>query len=377
MSKVNYFSRQYVEGDEDQIIELLRLVFNGWPRFDLNCTVEEHWTWKMKETPLMVNHVVVTETNGKIIGVQQGIAKKMKVGNKVILGNKSGELGVHPEYRRMGVRNSMLQFKKYKEQFGVTFNISLTSNPILVNARARKLKRDNRWGLVFPHPVKYLVRIQDFDKFLKRIKREYTWQRTLIYKLGFFFLKTLNGIQRKLSSGVSNSSDFSIKKIMIFDDKIDDFWKSIKDDYNFIVEKSKDYLNWRFCDKRAGTYDVWQATENDAIIGYMVLRVNKLMVNNPVGFIMEVLALNNRLDVVDSFLDLAKNYFDEKNVNTVHAVMVSGHPYERILNLHGFIDSREKAIVTYSAYKEFDALKQFKNSSPERLHYQYGEFDSI
>jgi hypothetical protein len=377
MSKVNYFSREYVKGDEDQIIELLSLVFNGWPRFDLNCTVKEHWTWKMIETPLMVNHVVVAETNGKIIGVHQGIAKKMKVGDKVILGNKSAEVGVHPEYRRMGVRNSMLQFKKDKKQFGVAFNISLTSNPILVKARARLLKRGERTGLGFPHPVKYLVRIQDFDRFLRRIKREYTWQRTLMYKLGFIFLKTLNGVQRKLSSGVSRSGIFSIEKIMSFDDKIDDFWKNIKDDYDFIVEKSKDYLNYRFCDKRAGTYDVWQATENDAVIGYMVLRVNRVIAENPVGLLMEVLALKNRLDVVDSFLDLAEKYFDEKSVNTVHAVIVSGHPYERILNLNGFIDSREKAIVTYSAYKEFNALTQFENSSPERLHYQYGEFDSI
>jgi hypothetical protein len=366
MSKVNYFSRQYVEGDEDQIIELLSLVFNPWPRFDLDCTLKEHWTWKMIETPLMVNHVVVAETNGKIIGIHQGIAKKMKVGDKVILGNKSGEVAVHPEYRRMGVRTSMLQFKKDKEQFGVTFNISLTSNPILVNQRARRLKRDKRWGLGFPHPVKYLVRIQDFDRFLRRIRREYSWQRKLIYKLGFIFLKTLNGIERKLSSGVPGSGDFSIEKITFFDDKIDDFWKKVKDDYDFIVEKSKDYLNWRFCDKRGGTHDIWQATD-----------VNRLIEENPVGFFMEVLALKNRLDVVDSFLDLAEKYFDRKGVNTVHAVIVSGHPYERLLNLHGFIDSREKAIVTYNVYKKFDAVTQFENSSPERLHYQYGEYDSI
>jgi hypothetical protein len=339
--------------------------------------VKEHWTWKILETPLMVNPVVVAETNGKIIGVHQGIAKKMKVGDKVILGNKSAEVGVHPEYRRMGVRNSMFQFKKKKEQFGVTFNISLTSNPILVNARARSLKRGEVVSLDFPHPIKYLVRIQDFDRVLRRIKRECTWQRTMILKLGFNILKTFNGIKRKLSSNITGPGDFSIKKISFFDDKIDDFWKNVKDDYYFIVEKSKDYLNWRFCDKRGGAYDIWLATENDAIIGYMVLRVNQLIVENPVGFVMEVLVLKNRLDVVDSLLKLAEKYFDEKGVNTVHAVIISGHPYERMLNLHGFIDSREKPRVTYRAYKEFNALTQFENSSPERLHYQYGEFDSI
>jgi hypothetical protein len=92
---------------------------------------------------------------------------------------------------------------------------------------------------------------------------------------------------------------------------------------------------------------------------------------------MEVLALKNRLDVVDSFLDLAEKYFDKNGVNTVHAVIISGHPYERILNLHGFIDSREKPILTYNAYKDLNGLTQFENSSPGRLHYQYGEFDSI
>jgi hypothetical protein len=35
MSKVSYFSREYMEDDENQIIEILSLVFNGWPSFDI------------------------------------------------------------------------------------------------------------------------------------------------------------------------------------------------------------------------------------------------------------------------------------------------------------------------------------------------------
>ena len=38
--------RTYIPGDEVQIVNLLNVVFNGWPRFDVESSLE-YWKWKI------------------------------------------------------------------------------------------------------------------------------------------------------------------------------------------------------------------------------------------------------------------------------------------------------------------------------------------
>ena len=60
--------RQYQEGDEKEIVELLRLAFNGWPNFDLPCTPLEHWQWKYKDNPQNKIIASIAESEGRIVG---------------------------------------------------------------------------------------------------------------------------------------------------------------------------------------------------------------------------------------------------------------------------------------------------------------------
>jgi len=40
--KKEFTIRDYTPGDEEEIVELLQLGFNGWPRFDINSSPLEH-----------------------------------------------------------------------------------------------------------------------------------------------------------------------------------------------------------------------------------------------------------------------------------------------------------------------------------------------
>ncbi|MBS7637986.1 hypothetical protein KEJ49_03740, partial [Candidatus Bathyarchaeota archaeon] len=63
-----YFIRLYQEGDKREIVELLENVFNGWPKFDLNCSAIDHWKWKHKDNPQGKSIVVVAQSGDRIIG---------------------------------------------------------------------------------------------------------------------------------------------------------------------------------------------------------------------------------------------------------------------------------------------------------------------
>jgi hypothetical protein len=47
----DFVVRPYQAGDEKEIVELLRMVFDGWPHFDLNCSSVDHWKWKHLDKP--------------------------------------------------------------------------------------------------------------------------------------------------------------------------------------------------------------------------------------------------------------------------------------------------------------------------------------
>ena len=85
-----------------------------------------------------------------------------------------------------------------------------------------------------------------------------------------------------------------------------------------------------------------------------------------------------RLDVAEFLLRDAVNYFEEESINIVFATIVNGHPFERVLKKYGFIDSREKPFLGINPENiDNDELEALMNATPDKLNYQYGEFDTI
>ncbi|MCX6653666.1 MAG: GNAT family N-acetyltransferase, partial [Candidatus Bathyarchaeota archaeon] len=165
-----------------------------------------------------------------------------------------------------------------------------------------------------------------------------------------------------------------------FDEKINTFWNKIKDQYNFIVVKDKNYLNWRYCDLRGGDYEIRVVEENENILGYIVLRINRIKNEYPLGYIMEILTLPEHRDVAELLIKDAAHYFEKRSINSIHATIVKGHPSERLLRRYDFIDNREKIFVGVNPNNPENLgneLENFMHSTPDKLNYQYGESDTI
>jgi len=52
----DYIVRPYRSGDEEEIVEFLQLVFEGWPKFDLSCTPLEHWKCARAANKININN---------------------------------------------------------------------------------------------------------------------------------------------------------------------------------------------------------------------------------------------------------------------------------------------------------------------------------
>lgn len=363
----NCIIRTYQQDDEEEIVDLLKLVFRDWPHLDVDSSSIEYWRWKYLKNPLKKIFITLCEIDNRIIGCIHMIPLKVKIGDDVSLCTTGVDLAVHPDSRGMGLSTSMGEHRKNMLTKGkVKVCYHFTGNPILVKSR---LKRENR----FPHELVNLVHIKDITKQLKAIPVK----NTLYTKLGFKLIKNLNSMRNLLRASKSSSNIDSIEEVEAFDDKIDEFWEEISPHYDFIVERRKDYLNWKYCDPQVDDFVVKKYEENGRIIGYMVLRINRYQKDYPIGYVVDFLTLPDRLDVADMMVKGAMNYFDSNDINIINYQIVKDHPYEKIFKRNGFLDSKIEFYLFYLFFGGEDILEKIKTSQGGSIFLSWGDFDVL
>ncbi len=367
------YIRTYQRGDEYEIVKVLDEAFNGWPRFDLKCSPLEHWKWKYLDNPLKILILVLVcrIKDDKIIGCNHVIPRKIKLSDKTILSSMGTDVAVDKEFRGMGLTKGMRETRnRIKEKAGIYFNYGGSANQLLIESSKR------RGNLPFPHESTTMYRIQDVDLFFKNKKIT----RKFIKKMGLELVKSYREVREKVRKKKIVDT-FEIHQVDNFDDRIVTFWDEIKDYYVFIREQNLEYLNWRFCDKRGGDYRVVVAEKGDRILGYIVLRINKYDEANPEGFIVDLLTLPGRRDVVEGLVENAVDFFDMCGVNTVGYQVIKNHPHRRVLRRYGFVDSRHVLYINIPPVphkaglnRELEALH---NCSASKVHLSLGDTDWI
>jgi len=368
--KKDYTVRSHQPGEEEEIAQILQIAFNGWPHIDLSCTPLEHWRWKYLENPLDANLITVCSSGGRLIGVMHSIPQKIKLKNDTYLIIYSCDTCVHPEYRGMGVYTNMYKFSdKEKEKQGFKSNYWVSSNPIVIKASSVHEHK-------FSHSITNLARIRDIEKQTEAMPIK----NTLLMKKGYQAIELLNKIKNFFIKTPKKISDIKISEINNFDYRINEFWNEVSDQYDYIIVRDMEYLNWRYCDPRGGDFIIHLAEDNDIILGFSVLIINRYRADYPVGFIVDLLALKDRLDVADSLLSNAINYFDINNINIINYQIVKNHPYETIFKKHGFVDSRIRTSIfndVDSAEELKEKYENLKKSPANRIYYSYGDIDSL
>jgi predicted N-acetyltransferase YhbS len=360
-------TRPYVNGDEDQIVGLLQRVFGTWPKFDLKHSSLDHWRWKYLDNPPRKKVVVVAESGGKIVGSHHGVYSRVKVGDRSVLTQQGTDLAVDKDFRGMGLYGKMQAVKdQLALEAGASLGYGLSTNPIVVGVLHER-------NLPFPSPLQYMVNIRDIELHLKNSDNPDDVKK----KYGYLGMSGLNLMRNKLRAKRRSGSEFQIFEKGMFGEEIDAFWGLVKDYYNFIIERDRGYLNWRYSDKRGGDYKILQVNEGERLIGYIVLRVNALNRDYPKGYIVDLLTIPGRLDVANALIRNAAEFFIDEGVNIVQALAISGHPYKRLLEESGFVNGMVNYYLGYRVIKPEEDIKKFESSSPERLHFMFGDLDWI
>jgi hypothetical protein len=357
--------KEYEVGNEVEIVRLLIDVYNGWPNFDLDYSPLEHWKWKYERDFINRKIIAVSNYKDRIVGVNHSIPVNVKIGEKMLSCYQASDLAIDPTCRGMGLYPRMHEIKtNLQNKYRSHLNYGLSGNPRVIESM-NKIGRPK-----FPRQLISLARIKDVDLHVKMSEMD----NPMLSNIGIHVLKTMSNIRRK---DKINHRGFQIFDVNSFDEKYSLFWNEVKSNHDFIVKRNPDYLNLRYCDPRGGNYHIKSIEEKSRILGYIVLRINKINAEYPIGYIIDLLSLPDRLDVAESLVIDAMKYFDRHDVNVVRCLVVSGHSSEGLLRRYGFIDSRSRlrlSLLPLDVGSEWDILMK---APANRLHFMYGDTDSI
>lgn len=353
-----FLTRRYEEGDETEIIKILKQSFSIWEKTKKPL---EKWRWKYLDTPLGTDIVVATH-EGKIIGVTHNLLFHLKLGPSIILTHFGADSATHLEHRGKGVFGKIIELIEIiRKQNHVRFEYAISTNPAV-----RKVW-SNRGRTPFPFKVSYMLKVKNVERHFSTKKME----NSTLLKCVYAGLKTANRINRT-NKTTTKSKEFEIKQIKKFDDKIDTFWDTIKGDYNFILEKNSKYLNWRYCDPRGGNFTVFQATQGDKILGFLALQ---LVEDNGYveGFITDLLTLPRRTDVANALIEEVNNLSNENDINAVYYMVVKSHPYQKTAIQNGYVDCKQVSFITCHVIDVENEFEILKTSTPRQVYFNYGD----
>lgn len=352
--------RPYQKGDELQIVPLLILAFEKWPFFDIGCSAIDHWRWRYLDNPWK-SLLLEILFEDKIIASAHNSLYSLIINGKSYSGSYGTDACVHPSFQGRGLYSKMVSpMTQMKKDTGIRFHYFVTSNPIVIHSKSQRISTPH----LFPYKFKYLSRISDINLHIQKkgLKQDYRW-------------KVRHLIERVRSSSLKpRESDLEVLGVKLFDHTFEGFLEKVNFGHDFIKQRTCEYLNWRYIDPRAGNYQVRVVKDKDEIVGYSVLRINKLE-DYHTGYFVDLMALPDRVDVAEALLLDGLGFFRDNSVNLVEFQVIENHPYERLFNRYGFFGGEADRFFFYGFYG--GDITSFEDISPERFHFPFGALTGI
>lgn len=299
------------------------------------------WTnlgkWKYKDNPSGKPIIWVADCNGQIVGYYCIIPVSMKVNNDIIKCFQSVDTMTHPEYRHQGIFKK-LALKTYEQAEKEGINLlygfpNKYSYPGFIN----KLE----W-----------LEISNINTLIKPLNYEHILKLYVKNDILVTFFKSIVDMCQSFPNIIKKPhfrDDVSLKEVKSFDNRINDLWEEFSKDYELLVVRTKEYLNWRYVFVPNANYTIYIAEKNGKIYGYIVFAIRKQR-NLLFGYIFDLVVPLKNTGVSDLLISKAMQELEDKNADLIFYQMIGKKPLFNVFKRRGFmclnfIDKRFPFIV--------------------------------
>lgn len=291
--------------DEEKFLEVLNAAFERWPVAEIDVPQLDHLRWKVRSHPDVEIRMGVGEVDGRVVVSSVNIRQEVKVGDRIAVAYQTTDAAILPEFQNIG--------------------FSKAARDVPMPEQDRALEGvDLGFSVGRAHPAFERLRASDPDP-RPRVTRHLE-----------ALLRQPGGMPAPAPRG-----PWQIAPVSNVDERIDVFWEDASRPFAFMLVKKSEYVNWRYCDRRAGPFVIKTAQENGRILGFVVYRVSYGR-----GFVADLLALPGRLDVAEALLAGALRDLESRNVDAVECWSYARHPYWPLLQRYGFINKRRTMMAS-------------------------------
>jgi hypothetical protein len=319
--------RFYEERDDQGLLDLFTRAFDGWPKRELSVPPIEHLRWKLRSHPLALRSHIVAELGGRIIAGRPIWVALVKVDSRLLLARSGVDRAVLPEFQRQRVMTA-LEVRmplEWNQRFDLVLGLR------------------NNWESVYVSP-------------------------------GTKYRRFIDVMTRPLDVDPppSPACAWTVRSVPAFDARCDGFWREASQPYRMAVARTKDYLNYRYADRRAGNYSITIAEQDQRLLGYIVSCAWQ-----QTGHIADLLVLPDRLDVLESLVANAVRRLRDQGKSSVECWQFAYHPYRPVLEKLGFDKPRRKHRLALQSTKGLDDELAFFADPKALVHLTAGDTDLV
>ncbi len=319
--------RYYQEGDEEAMLACLNDAFGAWPRIEISVPAVEHLRWKLHMHPRATESHIIAHIGERIIAVRPLWAHNIQIDGRLFLARQAVDRGVVQDYQKAGVMSGL------------------------------EVRMPATWHERFE--CTYSLRVG--------------WQRINLTP-GKNYIRSIDVVARPLdlSGQLAVPGDFSLRQIESFDERMDAFWAGACKPYRVIVARTKERLNYRFADPRAGVYRIVVAERGDSVLGYLITASR-----GETGVVADALVLPDKYDVLEALIEDAAKHLRLRGKTSLEFWRFPYHPYVATLEKAGFKEPRRTQGVNLRSLQERDDDFSFFSDQSQPAHYAPGDSDIV
>lgn len=302
------------KNDFSNISELIELAHSYYNDRDVNN--KEYLEWQYLQNPAGKAYLYTARESGsgELAGQYTVIPTIFNRSGEKILGSIALNLLTKPKFRRNGLFPRMVS-ATHKEcaEKDVLFTIGMPNHQSYPGLTQK---------LGFTHLGDIPLLIKPFSLF--RIVKSYLNKNKEEKHGGIIELDMVSApnIKQVLFNNVNEEN------------KIGEFWDSIKYDYPLSTFKDYSYLKWRYNDLPTRTYYVFYHESNEKVDGIIVLKAEKIW-GFKVGMIVDIMIKNKDKKIAKELLDYSKHICRKKKLDFLTALHTANHEFSLLIR-NGF-----------------------------------------
>jgi len=397
-------ARRWLDGRDlspelrDEILEVIAVAFNhevSWHR--LPVAPADHFDWKYRERPTGVTLGLTLDTEGHVVGFSGTARRVWSLQGRPYVTRASYDLCRLPEWQRRGIREAFQPFAGQDWHPSEDFSFEYFTHP---HDRSRAIERGERAPANETHDYVRVLRFRPLSRVaslvrgvLRRIVRRRSsgpdparlsnTSKVLLQRDQTGrgrLLGAAHEARRALGALLARRTapqpdSWAISTIGRFEDRHALFIQRALSQFEFYGERSVSYLNWRFCDDRAGPFTVRIATRlghEQEPLGYAVTRVHR-----GEAFLADVLALPGELDVAETLIRDAIDLAKSAGATSITTRLPKQHPYGPALKRAGFSDLGNQAGELIAPRNTPEADLAFLDLEEARIHHVLADSDVV